>query len=351
MVRQLVLHGGDCKTGSTILQTMLAREDCTPEGVTLFTPGNGNHGGLARGLGDKPELYPQRWRRTSRRVLQEDCDLAVLSSELFEFIAPDKVAAAVTTHFPDHAADMRVILYIRPHVSRVLSQFAENVKLGHSMGNLADFVEGFIKSGRLSYSDRLARWQAAFDSRLTVRPFVRADLALGDVRHDFLRQVLGDTPYSLRDSGQDDNAALPVPDLALMRYLQSVFASADPLPMDNRVVFGKQYGRLLRDDPRPERGAKLKLTRALYDRLRTACLDDAKEMDRRWFAKPCFEMALEQAGQDLIASEQSLEAEDYFAPETLRQANAWARLLLRQMDDPPEDFGKRLRNSSAAFSG
>lgn len=339
MARRLILHVGDCKTGSTLLQTMLARGDCVPETLRLFSPGQGVHGALARSLGDRPALYPARWEGIARRLAETEWDVAILSSELFEFINPRKVARAVETHLAGLNADLTVIAYVRPHAGRVLSQFAENLKLGHDTGAFSDFVERFLRAGRLNYADRLDAWKDAFGPAFTMRPFDRAHLKGGDLRHDFLALALNGAPYSLAESGGDDNASLALPDLALMRHLQRRF---DGMPMDNRVTFGKQFGRLLRDRPdaAPE---KLRLPRALYEQIAETARADAAKLDRDWLETPCFLPALEAAASQTCAETQSLEAADHLTPDALRLAESFADLLLRQMNDDPKAFGKRLR--------
>lgn len=339
-MRRLVLHVGDCKTGSTILQTMLARGDCQPRGVRLFYPG-GNHGALARSLGERKALYPARWNGIARRLSETDWDVAVLSSELFEFIRPDKVARAVETHLAPLADDIRVVAYVRPHVGRVLSQCAENLKLGHDTGTLEAFTERFLERGRLNFAERLAGWRAAFGDAFSMRPFLRARLAEGDVRRDFLQFALGETAYSLADSGQDSNAALAAPDLALMRFLQARFAGQ---PLDNRVSFGKQFGRLLRDTPPTAPSEPLRLTSALFDRIYPVTRADAERLDHEWVGEPCFVTDLEAARDATVREAQSLEAGDHHAPETLRLMTAWADLIVRQMGDEPKAFGQRLRS-------
>jgi hypothetical protein len=345
MTRRLVLHIGDCKTGSTILQSMMARGDAVAEGLRLFTPGAGSHGGLARALGDRPQLYPQRWERMAKRLSEEDCDIAVLSSELFEFIAPEAVGRALETHFPALAAEARVIVYVRPHASRVLSQFAENVKLGHSMGSLSAFADKFMNDGRLDYAGRMERWRAVFGERLVVRPFVRSELDNGDVRHDFMTVLLEGAPYTMRDSGQDDNASLTVPDLALMRLIQSRFDAEGSLSMDSRVAFGKRFGRLLRDNPGRVAGDRLRLTEGLYARLAETCQKDALRMDETWFGHSCFALELERASLGLVSEAQSLDAQEYFTAETLRQARVWAEMTVQQMTMFGDDYAKRLNQS------
>ena len=343
MAQKLVLHVGDCKTGSTILQTMLGNGDCRPERLRLFTPGNGVHGALARSLGGRRSLYPGRWQGVGRRLDEAEWDVAVLSSELFEFIRPDAVADALRSNLPRYYAATTVIAYVRPHMGRALSQFAENVKLGHETGDFSSFVDRFEKIGRLRFADRLAAWRDAFGDKLVVRPFLRDRLEKGDVRHDFLTQILDGDGYALADSGQDDNASLPLADLALMRMIQRRFEAAGNLPDDNRVAFGKQFGRLLRDLPSPRPAEKLRLPRSVYDRLYDTCRADAERMDAEWFGGPCFAPELEAARDTVTDAGQSLEAEDHFDAETLRLVNAWADLILRQMRDDPKQFGPRLR--------
>jgi len=347
---RLILHIGDCKTGSTVLQTMLARGDATVSTQRLFSPGRGSHGGLARSLSDRPALYPVRWEKMATRLNEAEWDIAVLSSELFEFAHPAKVAEAVRTHFAPYWEDLTVIAYLRPHAARVLSQGAENFKLGFATGSFEDYVTHFIDIKRLAYSARLARWKDTFGDRLVVRLFVRDHMVKGDVRHDFMSVIAPEGGYEITDSGQDSNAALTLGDLALMRMMQRMLATADPqIAMDNRVAFGKAFGRLLRDIPSPLQGAgreRLRLTRALYDQVVAASADDAAKVDREWFNDPerpaVLTTALAKAEQDITETAQSLEAEDHFDPETLRLMRAWTELLIRQMYDGPEATRKRL---------
>ena len=341
MPQQLYLHIGDCKTGSTVIQNMLAQGHVTPERRRLFYPGQVAHGRLVTSLGRRSDIYPKPWALAAKRLAGADWDVAVLSSELFEFANPAKVGAAIRENLPEYAGTLKVVAYIRPHVSRALSQFAENLKLGHSTGDMREFVEHFLKVGRLNYADRLALWRAEFGTRLIVRPFHRDFLTGGDVRRDFLHQILGGEKFALQD-GQNDNASLGVGDLALMRLLQRRFEAAE-VPMDNRVSFGKLFGRLLHARPPAYPLERLQMPRALYRRIADHCALDAGEMDKEWIGRPCFAPALEQAGNAVPDQAQSLEAGEYHTPETLRQSEAWADLILRQMGDAPSDFIKRLR--------
>ena len=341
-MRQLFLHIGDCKTGSTVIQSMLAQGHCTPQGLRLFYPARSAHGLLARSLGERTDQYPERWQVKARKLAENEWDVAVLSTELFEFVQPQKVARALRENLPEHADTVKVIVYVRPHGARVLSQFGENLKLGHDTGDMAQFVDRFLAAGRLQYTDRLAAWKAQFGARLIVRVFQRDHLVAGDVRRDFLAQVLGDVPYSLA-GGQDDNAALGLGDLALMRLLQRRFAKAGNIDLETRVAFGKYFGRLLHKRKPARTVERMRLHREIYDRLAAACMADAQNMDATWVGSPCFVPALERAGAEVVQQPQSLRARDYHSRETLRLFQVWGDLIVAQMRDPPDAFLRRLR--------
>ena len=342
MGRRLFLHIGDCKTGSTILQSMLARRDCRAEGIRLFYPGKLAHGALAGSLSTRKDLYPNHWQNIAKRLDNAEWDVAVLSSELFEFASPEAVAGAVRDHLPGYADKLTVIAYVRPHAARAVSQFAENLKLGQDTGDFKALLYRFLKAGRLNYADRLARWQQAFGDRLIVRPYLRSWFPDGDVRRDFLAQILPGARYELAD-GQDANTALPVSDLTLMRMLHMRFQSRPGTDPENRVAFGKQFGRLLQGTAPTVKTERLRLPLPLYDRIRHACAADAEKLDATWIGAPCFAPALDAARADTLARPQSLDCRDYYGPEIIRLMQAWADLLLRQMDEEKRLFAQRLR--------
>jgi len=321
---------------------MLAGGHVVPQDMRLFYPGHAAHGQLQTSLGSRPNLYPARWQSMARRLAEADWDVAVLSSELFEFSQPARVARALRENLPEHADTVKIIVYVRPHAGRVLSQFAENLKLSHDTGTMAQFLDRFIGAGRLNYAKRIDAWHEHFPGRLIVRPFIRDHLHKGDVRDDFLSIILNGGAYT-RGGEQDPNASLCLGDLAIMRLLQRRFCEAGEVPIENRVAFGKVFARLLQ--ARAPTGAceKLGLPRGLYDQIRAHCLKDAQIMDKTWMSSPCFEHALENAGADVIAHPQSLEAEIHHSAETLRQTMVWGDLILRQMQDPPKAFTKRMR--------
>ncbi|MEP3331283.1 hypothetical protein [Sedimentitalea sp.] len=342
MTQQLYLHIGDCKTGSTAIQSMLMGNGYDTPGTRLLLPKPIPHGRLARSLTTHKHLKDKRWGAIAKNLANPDWDVAVISTELFEFSPPERVAAAIKQHIPDHAETIQVIAYIRPHVGRFLSQFSENLKNGHATGDMQDFAARMDRLGRLDYAPRLKRWHDAFGDRLIVRPFVRDRLLNGDVRHDFMARILGGRPFEIGDDSVT-NASHCLSDLALMRMLQRRFAAELGAEHPSCIPFGKQFGRLLLAAPSQRSAEKLRLSQTLYDWFAARYRDDARQMDEFWFQGPCFAPALEDAANDTVATAQDLNVETHFDAETLRVMTCWADLILRQMDDDPAVFGKRLR--------
>ncbi|MEY8831166.1 hypothetical protein AB9K34_22560 [Sedimentitalea sp. XS_ASV28] len=342
MTQQLYLHIGDCKTGSTTIQTTLAGSGLATPGTALLYPRPMQHGMLARTLTTHKHLLDKRWGAIGRSFASAEWDVGVISTELFEFSSPNRVAAALRQHIPDHAESLRVIAYVRPHTSRFLSQFAENLKNGHTTGDMQEFATRMDRLGRLDYVARLQKWRDVFGDRLIVRPFTRDRLARGDVRHDFLGLILEGRAYELGDI-TDANASLSLADLALMRLLQRRFAERLGAEHPSAIPFGKQFGRLLHATPSLRPFERLRLSRSLCDWFITRYRDDAEQMDSQWIGAPCFVPALLAAADDTVPQAQSLQAEDHFDGETLRLMTCWADLILRQMQDDPAAFGKRLR--------
>lgn len=343
MSGQLYLHIGDCKTGSTTIQTMLAKGACSTPGTRLLYPAPGMQGMLPRTLTTRKEIQSKRWTGIARRLAETDWDVAVISTELFEFSNPRAVARAVRDHIPDHAETVRVIAYVRPHASRLVSQFAENLKLGHETHDFQHFYDRMDRMKRLDYADRLDRWQAEFGDRLIVRPFVPDRLDGGDVRRDFLATILQGRPFELHPA-IDSNESLSLPDLTLLRMLNQHFAARLEPGNPQQVAFGKQFGRILHANPSDRPPEKLRLPRDIYDQAAARFSEDAERMDQLWVGRPCFVPALQAAAQTTVDPAQDLRAESYFDAETLRLMRSWADLLLRQMTGEQADgFAKRLR--------
>lgn len=330
MTRKLVLHVGDCKTGSTAVQNMLARGAYRIPGQTVFYPQNLRHGQLARSLNAAPHLVKARWSRARDLLGAQDWDLAILSTELFEFTPPERLQDAVTTYLSDVVDEVTVLGYIRPHASRLTAHYCENVKLGLVDTDLDAFAEGFHRQGTLHYSKRLSKWAAVFGDQLHVRPYLRDHLHQGDICHDVLRTVLGHQNFTIDPAQGGRNETLSVEDVTMLRWIQRQLRQAGIDEM-GRIRFGNQFAELSRQVSKVGSATRLQIHQDLMTRYSAGWLADAQTLDATWFGGTGFADAVDTAQAEALQTPVPLEAEAYHSAETLRQAEIWASLIVRRM--------------------
>ncbi|MDU9003638.1 hypothetical protein [Sedimentitalea todarodis] len=140
MTQQRYLYTGDCKTWSTAIQTMLEGKRYRMPGIKLMYPKPVQHGMLAHALTTRKHLKDKRWGRNRQKPCQPGLGRGGDLDRTVRVFFPRRIAAAIKQHLPDYAETIRAIAYIRPHVGRFLSQFAENLKNGQATGEMQEFA-------------------------------------------------------------------------------------------------------------------------------------------------------------------------------------------------------------------
>ena len=332
MVKQLVLHLGDRKTGSTAIQDALAAGAITCPTMQIFYPATTNHIPLAKTLTVKSQS-PQRdmrFTKIAKRIARSDADIAVISAEHFEVVNPVLLQDVLTRYFPDLAGNIRLIAYVRPHAERLVSNYAEAVKLGQYDGDLHSYHIQRLEQKPLHYTDRFSRWRQVFGAAFTLRPFVRKTLAGGDIVQDFAQFLLGDTPHTVT-AGPPSNPSMSLQDLAMVRHLQSQ-VGARPNLSKFQVSMGKSLGQLLaaaQDSTRTP--IKLAMDTDLAKAVQTAYADDARSLDAAFFAPDTpMQDALQSSRDRAVAAPQSIAITDHLSPAAIRMVDVWAGLLCSQ---------------------
>ncbi|GGA29644.1 hypothetical protein [Neptunicoccus cionae] len=329
MVKQLVIHLGDRKTGSTAIQDALVAGAIQSPDASIFYPTGNNHIPLAKTLSVKAlaSQRDQRFGKLAKRIHRSDADIAVISAEHFESVDPAALQEALKEFFPDLLGRVRLLAYVRPHGDRLVSNYAEAIKLGHFDGDLDAYHAMRLEKRPLQYTPRFNRWRETFGSSFTLRPFVRGALVNGDIVADFAEFLLGDTPHQLADSPQS-NPSMSLEDLAMMRLLQSRIAAV-PNSTKFQVSLGKTLGTLLAEAPeQPANHTKLALHADLAEAVQEAYLADAQALDQAFFAPETpMKDALLAARSKAVKAPQSIAAEDHLSPEAIRMVDIWAGLL------------------------
>ncbi|SFH66736.1 hypothetical protein [Albimonas pacifica] len=335
MTDRLLIHLGDCKTGTTAIQNVLKQGAWSAEGLSWtypVDPDRLHHCILASTL-HKPKLKASRapiWGRVNRRLAASDADLGILSGEWFEFVDPALMQRTLERFLPDLAPDARLIAYVRPHAERVLSSFQERTKLGQFKGSLDEFHDRVLGRGRFNYAPRLRRWREVFGDRYEVRPMIREVLKDGDVVHDFLDFATQGRPFTVDDGaggGMQANESVSVQDLAWLRALHRT----RQLPQQ----VGRRAARALQSCGRP--GDKLRLDAGLLERVRAAYLEDARILDAEFFggggAPGPMEAAFDRAAETALETPQDVSPERWYDAGELRRIEAMAEVFAADAAD------------------
>lgn len=288
MIRDLVFHLGDRKTGSTSIQKTLTDGLWDAPDRALFYTAQGHNGPLAQALASmgNADAVMRRFKGLSQRLdaVASDADVApdvaVVSSETFEDVSPKALKLALEAYMPDYVDHVRLIAYVRPHAGRLLSGYSEQIKRGQSLASLEEFFAEGVALDRFAVFERFANWRAVFGDAFTLRPMIRSGLYNGCVVQDFLSYALNSTDFTL-SWDPDANPSLSLQDIEVLRGLHSRLDAGHVSPAQASFL-GAELGKQLAEHPDPA-GSRLTLPAALADQLIAQCEKDAADLDQMFF--------------------------------------------------------------------
>jgi hypothetical protein len=347
MVKSLVFHLGDPKTGTTSIQETLATGNWRCDGLRLLYPARINHLPLAKSLYDPAERAhaDQRFARLAAQIAASEADVAVISAELFEHVNPLDLLGAIRSHLPRYEHDLRLIAYVRPHADRLVSAWAERVKQGFFTGTLEELHAATLKTGHFLYAPRFDRWREVFGDRFELRPMIRDRLREGDVVRDFLDYVFEGRPFALIEE-PGSNESLSLQDLAQLREFHLAVRGRPELARARKTI-GWNFARILGASPRPG-GIRPRLHESLAERVIADYARDAATLDAEHFDGTPMTDALHAALARAVPAPQSILAEDHFAPDALRMLRAWVALAALMLEHEPDALPPHFQALQAA---
>lgn len=341
MAKTLILHIGDPKTGSALLQEVLFERRFTSPERRIDYPPRLNAAFLANtlrrvGVADqKPAEFAAlaEWARASSG------EVLVVSADQFGQIAPSEVLAAFQDHLPELVPTLRVIAYTLPHADRFLGTFSQKVKVGQYGLTMESLFDEMDKSGDLTSHARFAGWREVFGDRFTLRPFVAAELRDGDVVADFFGLILGDAPFTV---GKEVLANQPLP-AEILAGLSVVHRILDRQGLSDGTMhnIGTRMGRLFVDSGK--KGTEIGLDRALFKRLNDRCRPDAKAVDQDFFGKPVLASALDQSARAAKSTPPDLSPQSQFKAPILRALRLRAQSLAKEVRAHPGIWTSRFK--------
>jgi len=344
MINELIIHLGDTKTGSTSIQKALAGGFCKIPGKSIAYPTRTHHVGLAKTLTEK-HLFGERETRFNRvyNVLKaSDADYGIVTAEYFQFVEPQALEAAIKTYWPGLAGRTRLVAYVRPHAGKLMSAYAERVKLGIASGSVANFYRYSDKAGFLDYTPRFTKWREVFGDRFCLRPFICEHLFDGDVVADFIRYVSGGEGFSIGGKVQA-NSSLTLSQLAVMREVHRVLKQAPgfkkrQIYKEARNNLGRIVADYLKATGFGDEGEKLLMPAALAGDFKTRYAADARALDAAFFDGTPMTDDLMKPQKTTGARTQSLDIEDYFPPGAIEGIRAFSGVLAELLTFDPDLF-------------
>ncbi|MEF9602957.1 hypothetical protein O4J55_11625 [Paracoccus sp. PXZ] len=190
--KSIYVHIGDMKAGSTSLQRFLRSDGFSGMDLDMVYPGWAeNHSRLAKALRVRPRGGLMARICRAQLTLAPRASVCVLSDEHFSVLRPDVLKAFADMVLQPFAERVHLVHYVRPHLSRMRSVYAEVVKIGADLRRFQDFVQQSTGRGRFLQSGTIDAWRQQFGDAYILRPLLRQHLVGGDIVTDFLSICTG----------------------------------------------------------------------------------------------------------------------------------------------------------------
>lgn len=277
------------------------------------------------------DLRDVRYSEVGAWLREISTDFAIISSENFSEANPDLLYEMMAKHCPDHLENMRVIAYVRPHLSRILAAFTQRVKIGAFSQSFKMFTGQLGKTLTIDYTPKFLHWRDRFGDRFTLRPYIRDELADQDVVNDLFGQILGDVPFT-RAKTDEVNVGVTLRALSGLKVMQRHLAQ-----VEDKKKFAGRIGQTLANvhlAKGPLNGDKPRIDLATARKLVDRCHVDAKALDAEFFGRPLMQEALQKSLDQAGETPLRLKAVLYFTPRERQSLNALGKRLaeLLEMD-------------------
>ena len=322
--KQIIWHIGDPKTGTSSIQQALKSASVEIEGKKIACYSSdgikANAIGPARSLiAENTKRIKTHFKRIEHWAQETDADYLVVSAEAFSQVNPQVLNRVGKKFLADFWDDTRVIYYCRPHSSRFLAAFAQQVKTGSYLGEYEDFADKIAKQKTLFFTRRARAWNKIFGDRFTVRPFSRSELYQNDAVADFVHTVHGASNFKLAEK-TETNQSVSLKTLSALRLFHGYFQTNG---RDNgtkvarlmaRTIFNHHLGAFETTSELPKLDAVTAAT--LYDTY----IEDAQQMDAEFFdGKPFLVKALTKARDTAKGTSNDLSLETHYSQDEIAQ--------------------------------
>jgi hypothetical protein len=350
--KTLVFHIGDHKTGSTSIQLAFAQRQVVLQNHSVFYPAR-----LASNMlkpyfrayarpSDHPTHSPavKVFKDLARKIRNADADFCLISAEVFEKIDAAVFHDVVTTFFTDTADEIRIIAYVRPHAARIMSSFAERVKIGDLKvidGGPQTVFDQSYREKVFPYQARFAALRERFGAAFVLRPMIRSQLFKGSVVKDFIHHAFPAADFRLDGLGAA-NESLDLENLMRLKILHSHCRNH---PKSLRLTLGWEFTRVATPLQPLQNRTRLRLHKSLARDIHAACLEDARAVDQQFFdAAPLLETELHTALDGAAETAQSTDPADCLSASEIQSLTILSKMISTMLENQTGDWPGFLHN-------
>ena len=338
MIKQLIIHLGDCKTGSTSIQSALCKKAWQSKSAKIIYPAKFNNNFLA-GLikNNNQEALKSRAVKLRQKLIKSDAYYGIISAEGFESVHPDDLSSFMQQYLPEWKDSTKLIAYMRPHADRFVSSFVERRKLGVFNQSMSVLHGRFKENRLLVYKKRLDAWKSTFGDRFEVHPFVRSLLHNRDVVDDFFKQVFDGHSYDLKKL-DSRNESLCLEDLSTLIEIRQVIKTkyGNQLKAETLLQLGQRMAMLF--SASGAKGTRICMHRELAEEIKNFYVEDARAIDNEYFSGEPFTSSLNSIFKNVVDQEQSLDIHQHFSDQEVRRLHCMADLLGSMISKNSQQF-------------
>ncbi|MEQ8653064.1 MAG: hypothetical protein RIC87_11430 [Kiloniellales bacterium] len=335
MVKSLIVHVGDAKTGSTTLQDVLFNTLYKCQDLSIIYTKKKNMNKLGHHLVQQ-SLYSddrivEEWRATGDYFNRRDSDVGVISGESLSPVDPGRLKSILYRLFDINKKSLKIVCYIRPHCDALISRYSQHIKTGQFTGSISQYYD--ISKQRLRYEARLQQWKSTFGDSFSVYMFERGALFDEDIVKDFFRRAIGSNSFVL-DGVTYKNLSLNLKQLSLCKYYYENLIGPCLKKTRRLRLYPKPYLKidevLAPAQMHGGYGEKVRIHRSLWQRMRVDLADDAENVDRILAMNHSMLRALEAHESKVVPSEVSVDVDDHFSAEDAGTLKSLLDFAVRQ---------------------
>ena len=231
--KEVYVHIGMPKTGTTTLQNYLSAEYVNLEKYSILYPNSGRENCVGHHILTALELdeytleySKKQYQKLIDEIEKSKCKKVIISSETYSGLKRDYLLIDDLSNYLGEKYDIKIIIYIREHIDFIKSYYMQRLKGGRKIfeNSFLGDIEDFYKKNKdyFNYFKRIQYLETKFGkNNLMIRVYDKKLLDDGDIIKDFLNILKIDFKKSTEI--KNDNSSIDYIFANLIQLYDSAF--------------------------------------------------------------------------------------------------------------------------------